>query len=88
MKFFKYKPVSIKFIIKLKFIIDNKLTAIISDPYNISFYQNGLKHNDKNAANIKDRVSKTFCLDGKLYGYENDFTKESWRKFTKLKVFL
>jgi hypothetical protein len=88
MKFFKYKSFSIKYIIKLRFVIANKLTVIISDPYNISFYEDGLKHNIKNAAYIINDYTKEFWLNNMRYGNENDFDKQKWRKFVKLKTFL
>lgn len=86
MKFFKYKAYSIKHLIKLKFVIYNKLTAIISDPYNISFYEYGLKHNVKNAAYISNDDTKEFWLNNMHHG--NDFDKQKWRKFVKLQAFL
>ncbi len=67
-------------------ILYRKLTAIY---YNdkIVFYKNGKFNNNKNVAYIDDRI-KSFCLDGKVYGTENDFNKKSWRKFVKLQAFL
>ena len=88
MKFFKYKAVSIKHIIKLRFVIANKLTVIISDPYNISFYEDGLKHNVKNAAYISNDGTKEFWLNNMRYGNENDFDKQKWRRLVKMNVFL
>jgi hypothetical protein len=75
-------------------IINNKLTCSyhLTSPYNISiaieFYKNGQNHNSKNAAKIYNNGNKYFYLNGKYYGDQNDFTKQSWRKFTKLKAFL
>jgi hypothetical protein len=54
----------------------------------VEFYKNGSLYNHKNAAFVKADGYKSFCLNGKYYGNENDFTKKSWRKFTKMQVFL
>jgi hypothetical protein len=77
-------------------IVDNKLTAIYFNLYYLGrvpffytkFYKNGKLHNSKNSSCINCKCGKEFCLNGVLYGYAFDFTKESWRRFCKLKVFL
>lgn len=87
MKFFKYNNNWNK-------IISNKLTAIYG--YNnksaygqyVHFFLNGVFHNIKNASFIRSDGYKIFSLNGKTYGYKNDFTKQSWRKFVKLQIFL
>ncbi len=66
----------------------NNLDAIYHDYYNIIFYKNGIISNSKNAALIEINEYKEFILNDEYYGCENDFTKESWRRFTKLKAFL
>lgn len=72
---------------------NNKNAAIIRcDEYkqfrlNI-FYNNGVLHNSKNAAYIRGDIYKTFNLNDKIYGFQHSFTKESWRRFTKLRDFL
>jgi frataxin-like iron-binding protein CyaY len=84
MKFFKYNNNRCK-------IINNKLTAIYSfnhKAYHIQFYKNGERHNSKNAAYIDYNGYKEFWLNSKKYGYEYDFTKQSWRRFVKLQFFL
>jgi hypothetical protein len=68
------------------------LTAIYFDLY-VIFFENGKKHNTKNAAYINHLGFKKFWLNGEKYGSDNDydqdyFTKESWRRFVKMKVFL
>ena len=68
-------------------IFDNKLTAIHSDYCGIRFFKNGLYHNTKNADYIDNYGYKDFSLNNKSYGDEDDFTKESWRRFVKLQVF-
>jgi hypothetical protein len=68
-------------------IYNRKLTAIHSDE-SVRFIKNGRYSNSKNAAYIKYNGFKEFSLNGKLYGDENDFTKESWRRFVKLQSFL
>jgi hypothetical protein len=70
-------------------IIYNKLSAIYD--YNngyTEFYKKGNLHNTKNGSYNNDCGYKEFYLNGKYYGDQNDFTKESWRKFAKLKAFL
>jgi hypothetical protein len=69
-------------------IISNKLTAIYADRNIIQFYKNGKEHNDKNFSFINYFNYKEFRLNNKFYGTKNDFTKYSWRKFTKLQAFL
>ncbi len=66
-------------------IYNRKLTAIHSDE-SVRFIKNGRYSNSKNAAFIKYNGVKDFCLDGK--SYKEDFTKESWRRFLKLRAFL
>ena len=68
-------------------IISNKLNACYNRCNSIIFYKNGKQHNPRNASYI-DNIIKAFYLNGNFYGYKNDFTKESWRKFVKLQVFL
>ena len=69
-------------------IINNKLNVVYSDFYNVIFYKNGLPHNSKDGAYIDDNRYKAFYLNGKYYGYDIDFTKESWRRFVKMQAFL
>jgi hypothetical protein len=65
----------------------NKLTAIHCDSIAIRFFKNGIKNNNKNASYISNS-GKVFWLNNKSYGYGNNFTKESWRRFVKLQAFL
>ena len=69
-------------------ILDKKLNAIYNSLHYVVFFKNGKRHNAKNAAFIANNVYKEFNLNGNSYGYEDNFTKESWRRFCKLKVFL
>jgi hypothetical protein len=69
------------------FAISNNITAIYSNSKIIFFYKNGKFHNTKNAAYIYNR-RKSFRFNNTWYGNQNDFTKESWRRFVKLQVFL
>jgi hypothetical protein len=92
MKFYKDKDNQFYFFDKIK---NNKLTAIIVtdsfgyDDIIICFFYNGLIHNEKNFANFERfEQEKIFSLKGKIYGDQNDFTKQSWRKFVKLQAFL
>ena len=55
----------------------------------VYFIQKHSLHNVKNAALISKYLKvKEYYLNGKSYGREYDFTKESWRRFCKLKAFL
>jgi hypothetical protein len=75
-------------------IIGKDLNAIYFDEhqiadkiyYDIVFFKNGYVHNPKNAIYFKG--NKEFYLNDEIYGYENEFTKQSWRKFVKMQVFL
>ena len=73
--------------INCKFIYKNALTAIYICPYYITFYKNGKIHNTKNAAHING-IFNNYYLNNEFYGNKYDFTKESWRRFCKLKAFL
>jgi hypothetical protein len=44
-------------------------------------------HNYKNASYIFSDYTE-FHLNGTYYGDQDDFDKESWRKFAKLQAFL
>lgn len=59
----------------------------------VTFYLNGKRHNAKNAALYWIGFKmKFFFLNGKIFRSANfsldDFTKETWRKFNALKVFI
>jgi hypothetical protein len=68
-------------------IRDFKLTAIDFDYYYVRFYENGVL-NKKNRADHHYDNYKKFYLNGKYYGNQDDFTKQSWRHFIKLQAFL
>ena len=68
-------------------IFNNNLSAILCKYRVILFYKKGKLHNTKNAAFISNKY-KEFHLNGNFYGYKDDFTKHSWRKFVKLQAFL
>ena len=68
-------------------IINNKLTAIYNDFGGVIFFKNGGVHNAKNAAYFGGEY-KQFRLNAEYYGDNKSFTKESWRRFVKLQVFL
>jgi len=85
MKFYKDKKNSLYYLDKIE-VYD--LTAICIDfIFNINFYKNGKIHNTKNAAYIHNEY-KDYYLDGKCYGDDDSFNKQSWCKFVKLKAFL
>jgi hypothetical protein len=70
-------------------IVNNKLTSIYCGFYTIAFYKNGTEHNNKNYACIANiNKNKYFYLNGKNYSSYRCFTKQLWRKFVKLQVFL
>ena len=69
-------------------ILNNKLTAILSNKNSyVQFFKNGMYHNTKNADFINHK-NKEFSLNNKFYGNQNDFTKQLWRRFIKLRMFL
>jgi hypothetical protein len=68
--------------------IISKLNAIHCDSYAIRFYKNGFHNNYKNASVIKYNEYKQFWINSEFYGTNNDFTKQSWRRFVKMQVFL
>ena len=68
-------------------ILKNNLTSICHNDAYICFFKNGEAHNYKNACYINILGLKQFCLNNMSYGYNNDFTKKSWRRFVKLQVF-
>ena len=69
-------------------ITDNNLSAIRQDKYRvILFFKNGKQYNAKNAAYVYDGY-KEFYLNDKCCGIDDDFTKESWRRFVKIQAFL
>jgi hypothetical protein len=77
-------------------IKNNKLTAIYFDLnylgrrlyFQTHFFKDGIAHNIKNASIIADNGYKGFYLNNKRYGDQDNFTKQSWRKFVKLQAFL
>lgn len=83
MKFYKHKSSKDY----LHIIIVNKLNAIYFDRGVTLFYRNGKIHNNKNAASFSFKY-KGFYLSGIHYGNQDNFTKQSWRRFVKLQVFL
>ena len=70
------------------FIFDEKLTAIYCHYEYVQFVKNGMYHNSKNADFINNDGDKDFSLNDIKYGDNNSFTKESWRRFVKMQVFL
>lgn len=93
MKFYKdlkYKDIKYKKIIYTyyDYIVYAKLTAIYTCPFYVEFFKNGLRHNSKNASHIKDDYYKIFHLNSIFMGDSFKFTKQSWRKFVKLRAFL
>ncbi len=69
-------------------IWENKLAAIYCRVNIVIFFKNGIWHNNKNASYIHCGKFKNFYLNTKYYGNQKDFTKQSWRRFCKLQVFL
>ena len=83
MKFYRHNPKYNYF----KILVDNNLTGVYSS-FSVQFFKNGKFHNSKNADYINSNNNKIFSLNGKRYGDHKDFTKQSWRRFIKLKAFL
>ena len=82
--------------LNLSKIIVNKLTAIYVNLFTteMQFFKSGIVNNEKNAAQLFEIEygyrygDKEFVLNGICYGCEDDFTKQTWRRFVKLKAFL
>jgi hypothetical protein len=69
------------------YIQENKLTAIFQNlNQEIVFLKKSKCHNNKNAAYIR-KYEKHFYLNGNFHGYDSFFSKDSWRRNIKLKVF-
>jgi hypothetical protein len=85
MKFYKDDDYFGRYFDKIKVY---KLTAICCNSISVNFYKNSKLHNTKNAAHIRFDGYKIFYLNHKLYCDSNNFTKQSWRRFIKLKAFL
>jgi hypothetical protein len=70
-------------------ICDNNLSAcyLDSEDEEILFFNNGYIHNFKNAAYVT-KGFKSFYLNGYFCDTSWYFTKESWRRFVKLQVFI
>jgi hypothetical protein len=64
-----------------------KLTCVYSSYNYVEFLKNGKGHNIKNADFIRYDGYKQFCLNDKYFGNQYNFTKKSWRRFVKLKIF-
>jgi hypothetical protein len=88
MKFYKDKNEDNYYDNYWSLILDKKLNAIYMSPYFVGFFKNGKYNNIKNAAYIRRTGSKDFCLNTKYYGDSFKFTKQSWRRFVKMQVFL
>ena len=70
----------------------DRLTVIYSTNKYILFFKDGKEHNKKNASYYSfNNNFKCYYLNNKPYGINNDFNKQSWRKFVrelKLRAFL
>lgn len=84
MKFYRYVE-SAKYLNK---IYSNKLTVYYRQSNAVIFYKNSHFCNLKNASYICISGYKEFWFNNKLYGTEKDFTKQTWRRFAKLRAFL
>jgi hypothetical protein len=86
MKFYKY--INYNKYINANYVETKKITCIYINDYVVVFFKNGLYHSNKNAAHINNHGHKEFYLNNQFYGDQNNFTKESWRRFVKLQAFL
>jgi hypothetical protein len=91
MKFYRDKNSSSHYFYLVK-AENNNLNAICIDSANIvRFLINRKRHNTKNASFYEfyeDKIYKIFYLNDEAYGNENEYDKQSWRKFVKLQVFI
>ena len=51
------------------------------------WYKNGLRHRKDGPAIEYANGLRCWYLNDKCYGYDNDFTNESWYKFVKTLIF-
>ena len=58
-----------------------------SDGYK-AWYVNGEFHREDGPAIEHPNGYKAWCLNGNYYGYDDDYTNESWIKFIKTIMFL
>ena len=68
-------------------IKDNHISCVYYDGNDFIFFKNGDYHNYKNAAYIYFDGYEEFFINGNRIGTENNFTKQSWRRFVKLQAF-
>jgi len=54
---------------------------------NRCWYLNGLYHREDGPAIEYSDGNRCWYLNNKKYGYNNDFTNESWKKFVKTLIF-
>lgn len=75
--------------INYNIIFSNKLDSIFQNiKNNVYFYKKGILNNEKNASVFYNKTKKNFYLNGTYCGNSNEFTKLSWRKYSKLILFL
>ena len=75
-----------------RYYLNNKLhredgPAIILADGSKFWYKNGELHREEGPASEWNTGEKDWYLDGKCYGYDNEFTNESWLKFIKTLIF-
>ena len=51
------------------------------------WYKNGQWHREDGPAYQGISAYKEWCLNGKCYGYNDQYTIESWKKFVKTLIF-
>ncbi len=84
MKFYRYGHY-----VNSSYLERKKITCIYINNSTIIFFKNGKYHNNKNVAYFNYFNNfKEFWLNGKIYGTEYKFTKQSWRRFFKMQTFL
>ena len=59
--------------------------AVIYDNSYQAWYLNGKYHRTDGPA-VEWGEAREWCLNGEFYGYNNDYTNESWIRFVQLEI--
>jgi len=69
------------------YYLDNVLYAIEFSNGTKTWFKNGLFHREDGPAIEYANGNKEWWLKHKIYGFNNAFTYESWKKFVKTLIF-
>ena len=84
MKYIKDNPFLVK---NVYYGIPINFTGVVRDEDgDIAYYLNGKLHRTDGPAIEEKFGNKEWYLNGKRYGYDDDFTNKSWIRFVKLEL--